>query len=405
MTPAELETSLANLKLERDAIVLYDRLAALERDPRRGDAFRTIAANERRHAGIWADRLTAAGAVVPPVGGPRARIRFILLVARVFGTRSVSDLVQALEGDEEEAYLDQDDPRVASIVEDEREHAAIWKRLSENDAGAVAVAATASPALAGVGGVLRPTSPQGLAGGEEEELEGPARSEAWHRAGQSGTLRATIFGVSDGLVSNLSLVMGVVGATADNQVVVLAGIAGLLAGAFSMGAGEWISMTSQKELFERQIELEREELRIMPEQEEAELAAMYRRKGISAGEARRLAAQLMQDPDVALDTKAREELGLDPDELGSPWGAATSSFLAFTGGAFVPLVAFLVSHGTPAFVASLVLSAVALFLVGGGVSLLTGKSFLWSGLRQVIIGLAAAAVTYGVGTVIGVAAG
>ncbi|MGH2467486.1 MAG: VIT1/CCC1 transporter family protein, partial [Candidatus Limnocylindrales bacterium] len=353
MTPQELETSLANLKLERDAIVLYDRLATLERDPRRRDAFLTIAGNERRHAGIWADRLAAAGATVPPPGGPRARVRLILLFARLFGTRSVSDLVQALEGDEEEAYLDQGDPGVASIVEDEREHAAIWKRLTDGEqVGAPrtesgVVAASTGPsgaaAAAGAGGTIPSAGgaaatavispmlsghPAATVGATEAEFEGPATTEAWHRAGQSGTLRATIFGVSDGLVSNLSLVMGVIGAAADNQVIVLAGIAGLLAGAFSMGAGEWISMTSQKELFERQIELEREELRIMPEQEELELAAMYRRKGIGADEARRLAAQLMQDPQVALDTKVREELGLDPDELGSPWGAAIGSSLA-----------------------------------------------------------------------------
>ncbi|TAM76038.1 MAG: hypothetical protein EPN50_02665, partial [Chloroflexota bacterium] len=310
-------------------------------------------------------------------------------------------------GDEEEAYLDQDDPGVASIVEDEREHAAIWKRLTdEEQAGAPRAAIPSSDGAAATAVLDQPLSghPVAAIADRGAGLEGPATTEAWHRAGQSGTLRATIFGVSDGLVSNLSLVMGVIGAAASNQVIVLAGIAGLLAGAFSMGAGEWISMTSQKELFERQIELEREELRIMPEQEELELAAMYRRKGIGADEARRLAAQLMQDPQVALDTKVREELGLDPDELGSPWGAAIGSSLAFTAGAFVPLVAFLISSGGPAFVAAIILSATALFLVGGGVSLLTGRSFVRSGLRQVAIGAAAAVVTYGVGTVIGVAA-
>jgi len=197
--------------------------------------------------------------------------------------------------------------------------------------------------------------------------------------------------------------MGFVGAAAANQLVVLAGVAGLLAGAFSMAAGEWISMTSQRELFERQIELEREELKVMPEQEELELAAVYRRKGIPDADARRLAHRLMADPEVALDTKAREELGLDPDQLGSPWGAAISSFLAFTVGAFVPLAAFLVTSGRAAFLAALVLSGVALFVVGAAVSLFTGRSFVYSGTRQVLIGAAAAAVTYGVGAVIGVA--
>jgi vacuolar iron transporter family protein len=404
VTPEEQQTSLANLKLERDAIVLYERLSAMERDPQRQAAFRTIAANETRHAGIWADRLAAAGVSVPPPGAARARIRFILLVARLFGTRAVSDMVRALEGEEEETYLDQSDPGVASIVDDEREHAEIWRRLAAAD-GSTGTSGTG--ALAQAGGPPPAMAAAAASSGaslSSRQLADPAAYETWHRQGQSGTLRATIFGVSDGLVSNLSLVMGVVGAAADNQVIVLAGIAGLLAGAFSMGAGEWISMTSQKELFERQIQLEREELRMMPDQEELELAAMYRRKGIGMEEARRLAAQLMKDPEVALDTLVREELGLDPDELGSPWGAAIGSSLAFTAGAFIPLLAFLVTRGTTAFAVAVVLSGLALFLVGGGVSLLTGRGFLRSGIRQMAIGAAAAAVTYGVGALIGAAA-
>ena len=230
MTSPEQAVSLANLKLERDAIVLYDALARIEKEPRRADAFRHIAGNERRHAEIWAGRLRDAGVTVPEADGrPRLRIRFILLVARLFGTHSVTELVRSLEGDEEEAYLDQDSPEVASIVADEREHAEIWQRLRED---AKPEAATAPPAGA---------------------VATDAVDEAWHHAGRSGTLRAAVFGVSDGLVSNLSLVMGFVGANADQKLVVLAGVAGLLAGAFSMAAGEWISMQSQRELFERQL--------------------------------------------------------------------------------------------------------------------------------------------------------
>ena len=379
VTSPEQAVSLANLKLERDAIVLYDALARLEREPRRADAFRMIAGNERRHAEIWAGRLREAGVAVPAADErPRLRIRFILLVARLFGTRAVTELVRSLEGDEEEAYLDQDSPDVASIVADEREHAEIWRRLRAGGSEAV-LPAVAPPADAG-----------------------PV-DEAWHHAGRSGSLRAAVFGVSDGLVSNLSLVMGFVGASADRQFVVLAGVAGLLAGAFSMSAGEWISMQSQRELFERQLQLEREELKIMPEQEEAELAAVYRRKGLPAADAARLAHRLMEDPEVALDTKAREELGLDPDELGSPWGAAISSCVAFAIGAFVPLLPFLLTTGITAFAVAIVLSALALFTVGAAVSLFTGRSTLFSGARQVAIGALAAAVTYGVGHVIGVA--
>jgi VIT1/CCC1 family predicted Fe2+/Mn2+ transporter len=406
MTTAQLETSLSNLKLERDAIALYESLARIERDQRRASAFRSIAENERRHAEIWATKLREAGVTVPPLSGPRMRVRFIVLIARVFGTRAVSDLVRSLEGDEEDVYNDQSSPEVAAIAADEREHAEIWKRLDANEEPLVTPPSATSAANAGAAAPTR-TSPAAVPGphGAEASAEDPpgtGRDERWHTAGRTGTLRAAIFGISDGLVSNLALVMGVVGANPDNRIVILAGVAGLLAGAFSMGAGEWISMQSQRELFERQIAMEREELRVMPEQEEQELARIYRRKGLSVTDSRRIASRLMEDPEVALDTKVREELGLDPDELGSPWGAAIGSFVAFSVGAFVPLAPFLVSTSPAAFVAALVLSGAALFIVGAGVSLLTGRSAVFSGARQVLIGAAAAAVTFAVGNLIGV---
>jgi vacuolar iron transporter family protein len=369
LTDQERAQSLANLRLERDAIVLYDSLAGIELDPERAAAFRRIAANERRHAQIWADRLTAAGVDVPPAGAPRARVRLVILLARLLGTHRVAELVRAIEGEEEEMYASQLTPETAAIAADEREHAAIWEQLESGRA---------------------PSSKARI--GEE----------AWHRGGRSGTLRAAVFGVNDGLVSNLSLVMGVAGAVTDNAVIVLAGIAGLLAGAFSMAAGEYISMQSQRELFERQIALEREEMRVMPEEEERELANIYRAKGLSADEAAIVAARLMADPALALDTKVREELGLDPDELGSPWGAAWWSFVAFAIGAIVPLVPLLLTTGIVALAGALIASLLALFIVGALVSLVTGRGMLFSGLRQVAIGAIAAAVTYGVGTLIGV---
>jgi VIT1/CCC1 family predicted Fe2+/Mn2+ transporter len=215
-----------------------------------------------------------------------------------------------------------------------------------------------------------------------------------------------IFGVSDGLVSNLALVMGVAGAgTAaggTGNFVLLAGIAGLLAGAFSMAAGEYISMQSQRELFERQIALERAELEAMPEEEELELAAVYQAKGFTPDEAKTIARRMFLDPQHALDTLVREELGLDPDQLGSPWGAAGGSFVAFAIGATVPVAPYLFGSGGLAFAVSLGASLVALFLVGAGVSLLTGRSTLFSGARQIAIGAAAAGVTYLVGSLIGV---
>jgi VIT1/CCC1 family predicted Fe2+/Mn2+ transporter len=196
--------------------------------------------------------------------------------------------------------------------------------------------------------------------------------------------------------------MGVAGASSDPKFVLLAGIAGLLAGSFSMAAGEYISMQSQRELFERQIHLEREELKAMPEEEEAELAAIYRSKGFTSDEAATIAHRLFRDPDAALDTLVREELGLDPGELGNPVRAAVGSLLAFAAGAAVPVVPFLFGSGTTVVVASLVLSLGAMFAVGVGVSLLTGRGAIFSGVRQVVIGMVAATVTYLVGHVIGV---
>jgi VIT1/CCC1 family predicted Fe2+/Mn2+ transporter len=185
-------------------------------------------------------------------------------------------------------------------------------------------------------------------------------------------------------------------------VVLLVGLAGLLAGAFSMGAGEFISVSSQRELFEREIALEAEEIEVMPEEEANELALIYRAKGIGKAEAEAMAARIMRDRSSALDTMAREELGLNPDELGSPWGVATSSFVAFAGGAAVPLVPLLVADGTGALVAAGVVSAAALFAVGAGISVLTGRPLAASALRQLAVGGLAAVATFGIGRLIGV---
>ena len=399
-----ISQSLENLRLEQDAIALYDALAGIEKDLRRAEAFRHIADNERRHAGIWAKRLRELGATVPPVAGPRLRVRVIVLLARAFGTHAVSDLVKALEGDEEAIYdAQQQNPEIEAIAADEREHAEIWKRLDgESPApGAKGRARRRGEAAAIVAASDHPVIPVG----EPDAPEAITKGETWHRSGRSGTLRAVIFGVSDGLVSNLALVMGVAGASAaSNQgsFVLLAGIAGLLAGAFSMAAGEYISMQSQRELFERQIELERAELEAMPEEEQKELAAIYMAKGFPREEAERIAERMFRDPQTALDTLVREELGLDPDELGSPWGAASGSFLAFAVGAVIPVIPYLFGSGTTVFLVSLGASMAALFLVGAGVSLLTGRGLWFSGLRQAGLGAAAAGVTYLVGSLIGV---
>jgi VIT1/CCC1 family predicted Fe2+/Mn2+ transporter len=231
------------------------------------------------------------------------------------------------------------------------------------------------------------------------------RTEYWHRSGGGGTLRAGVFGVSDGLVSNLSLVMGFAGASADAGFVLLAGLSGLLAGASSMAAGEYVSMKAQRELYERQIELEQAELYVSPREEEAELALIYRGKGIPRVEAESIARRLVSDPNVALDSLVREELGLDPKELGSPYSAAAVSFIAFAIGALVPVLPYFFGGSMINVLASLALSGVALFSVGAMLSLFTGRGTLFSGARQLLIGIAAAAITFGLGKVIGVSAG
>jgi VIT1/CCC1 family predicted Fe2+/Mn2+ transporter len=224
--------------------------------------------------------------------------------------------------------------------------------------------------------------------------------------GKSGALRAAIFGVNDGLVSNLSLIFGVAGAGVANSVVILAGVAGLLAGAFSMAAGEYISVRVQREVFERLIHLEAHEIGSDPEAERAELADLYARKGLPRDLADRLATELMKDPEVALDTHAREELGLDPEEgLGSPIAAAAASFGMFSVGALLPLVPFLFGSGGAAVAVSAGLSGGALFGVGAAMSFLTGRSAIRSGIRMLAIGAAAAGITYVVGKLLDVSVG
>lgn len=233
---------------------------------------------------------------------------------------------------------------------------------------------------------------------------GPVEGEQDASSSKSGALRAAIFGMNDGLVSNLSLIFGVAGSGLDGEVVVIAGFAGLLAGAFSMGAGEYVSMKVQREVFEQLIHKEAHEIATQPEEELRELAQIYERKGIDPETAERIAADLMKDPEVALETHAREELGIDMEEgLGSPWAAAGSSFVMFSIGALVPLVPFLFTFGETAVVVSAGLSGVTLFGVGGAMTILTGRGLVLSGTRMLAIGAVAAAITYGVGTLLGVA--
>jgi VIT1/CCC1 family predicted Fe2+/Mn2+ transporter len=367
-TNADLERYRNNYLSEMDGAALYRALARREENETRRRVLQRLAEAEDRHAGRWAQLLRSSGTPLPPHRAS-GRTRILAFLARAFGPRRVLPVVIGLEAKDEEHYRTQ--PEARGLSAEERGHR---RALGALESSPVAV---------------------------DSILE----RERWHRRGGGGTLRAAVFGVSDGLVSNFSLVMGVAGASVAPGFVLVSGTAGLLAGAFSMAAGEWISMKAQKEMLERELELEKEELEMSPEEERDELALIYQAKGIPEDEAIALAARLLSDPKTALDTLAREELGLDPAELGSPWGAAGSSFAAFSVGALVPLAPFLLTgvFGN-VIAASAVASALALFLVGAVLSVFTSRGAFASGARMLLIGCAAAAVTYAVGSWLGVEA-
>jgi VIT1/CCC1 family predicted Fe2+/Mn2+ transporter len=233
-----------------------------------------------------------------------------------------------------------------------------------------------------------------------------AKLEGRHRSGGGNALRAAVLGANDGLLSNLSLVMGVAGAALSEKSILVTGIAGMLAGAFSMALGEWLSVQSARELFEHQISIEKRELAGNPAEEEQELALIYQAKGMPPESALQLAKHIMADPSITLDTLAREELGVDPEELGgSAWEAAFTSFFLFALGAFIPLAPFIFLRGNVAVFTSLGVSGVGMFVIGAAITLLTGKNPLFAGIRQVLFGLAAAGVTFLIGRLIGASLG
>lgn len=351
---------------EKAAAHLYRRLADLADDDDRRRLFVELAETEERHAEHWATLLRERDAQLPSdrVG---LQTRLLLWGARRFGTERVLPRIIRAEHADRDRYR-RIEHAPAAMADEEEQHGR-----------------TLAMAFARV-------APADL-----------AKAEGWHRTTAGGSLRAAVFGVNDGLVSNLALIMGVAGGASSGSTVVLAGVAGLVAGAGSMAAGEWISVQSQRELYERELATERAELERFPEDEQRELELIYQAKGIDAETAATIAARIMADPETALDTLAREELGLDPDDLGSPWVAAISSFVSFAIGATVPLVPFLVSAGAAALITSAVLSGAALAGVGGAISLLTGRSPLRSALRMLLIGGGAAALTYAIGSAVGVA--
>ncbi|HEY2522483.1 MAG TPA: VIT1/CCC1 family protein [Streptosporangiaceae bacterium] len=352
---------------ERDAAALYTRLADAETGERE-EIFRELASIELRHAAHWEGKLRDAGADVPAPRGPSLRTRLLGQAASRLSVTTVLPLIERAERADAGMY-DADPDAAPGMAADERGHARTLGRLID--------------------------------GGKPDPRAQVRRREPWHRGDRSGALRAGVFGISDGLVSNTALVMGFAGSGVSRTVTLLAGVAGLLAGAFSMAAGEYVSMSSQREMYQREIALEETELAEKPEEEHAELVLIYRAKGLSRSDAEQLASKIMADRSVALDTLAREELGLDPDELGSPWSAAASSLLAFALGAFVVVVPYLIGSGTAALLAAIVLALAAMFGVGASIGALNGRNAVRSGLRQVLAGTLAAAVTFGVGHLIG----
>lgn len=370
-TPADIARYLENLEDERNSAALYAALADREADPRLAEVYRRLAATENRHADNWARRITAAGGTVPAFR-PDWRTRTLIWLARKFGPELVIPTLADTEKKASSGYAAQPDAGRAMIAE-ERSHAVLLQQINRSGQGS------------GMEGSLL------------------ARMEGRHRAAGGNALRAAVLGASDGLLSNFNLVMGVAGAEVAAGGILLTGLAGLLAGAISMALGEWISVQSSRELYEKQLATERYEIAVVPEEETEELVLIYQARGLDEESARQLATRLMSDPATALDALARDELGIDPEELGgSAWEAAITSFVLFAVGAVVPVVPFLLLDGWVAVAASAAASAVGLFAIGAAITLFTGKPVLFAGLRQTLFGLAAAAATYAVGRLVGV---
>lgn len=341
---------------EKESAWLYRQVAAAERDPAKAELFLKLAAAAEEQAGKWqlaAQRHSPAASTAARVFEPAMRARIVAWLLSHFEPRSMRTVLAAMK----------------------------------------------------LRGLSVYSAPGGIAGGHAMPTS-LAEVGARHRSALGGSLRAAVFGVNDGLVSNVSLVLGVAGAGVHSGYVLTSGAAGLLAGALSMAAGEFISVRSQREMFEYQIALERAELAEYPEEEAEELALIYQARGVDLAQARAVSHTLLENPQHALDVLAREELGLNPDDLGSPWQAASTSFAAFASGAAVPLLPFLLGlTGTRALLTATLITLAALFAVGLSLSLFTGRAALRSALRMVLIGGGAGAVSFLVGRLLGIAIG
>jgi VIT1/CCC1 family predicted Fe2+/Mn2+ transporter len=362
----------ANIRDETDGAALYRYLAAAERDERLRGIYERLAETEDRHRELWEARLRAAGLDVP-VFRPSTRVRVLGWLARRFGPARVANIALRMEQSASATYDRQPEAVAAGLHRDERSHARIFREIAQTPtAGDV-------PPIANI--------------------------EGRHRAASGNAIRAAVLGANDGLVSNLSLVMGVAGAGPDPNVVLLSGVAGLLAGSLSMALGEWISVRSSAEFVENQMRIERQELAEHPEEEYAELVLIYQAKGFSDADARAMADRVFGDPTTTLDVLAREELGIGEEETGSAWTAAVVSFLTFAVGALAPVFPWLFVEGSLAVVLSLVASGLGLPATGAIITLYTGRNLLFSAGRMLLFGLGAAAITYTIGAAIGVSTG
>lgn len=360
-----------NLQEEINSAAMYRVLAAAEKDPHLAAVYAKMGGAEEQHALFWQTQLQQSGEDVVSVK-PDRRTRILIWLARRLGAQILLQMLLNAEISGTSSYQNQAEVAGTTLVSDERSHSRALR-------------------------VAAKSASSGLAGTFIARLEGR------HKAMGGNALRAAVLGANDGLVSNLSLVMGVAGAQLSSQGILITGSAGLLAGAISMALGEWLSVQSSRELFTRQLQIEEEELSANPQEEQEELALIYQAKGLSEQQARMMANQLLSDKNHALDTLAREELGIDPEELGgSAWEAAFTSFLLFAIGAIIPVLPFLFYSGTTAVWLSLAGSAIGLFAIGASITLLTGRGILFSGARQMLFGLIAAAVTFGIGHILGV---
>jgi VIT1/CCC1 family predicted Fe2+/Mn2+ transporter/rubrerythrin len=370
MTTQPGSTLFANVQTEVDAAFLYEKIAAAEAHPGIAAVFRNLAEIETGHAAKMLEGLTKQGisAVLPP---PSWRARVLDRIGKTFGYDYIIGVMMDTEKSIAQAVVRQKTDRKMPVRGDESNHVKILESLLGN---------------------------RNKVSGEQL-----SRIEGKHKTVGGNALRAAVLGANDGLVSNLSLVMGVAGATSGQSEILLAGSAGLLAGALSMALGEWISVKSSQELYERQMSLEMDEIISNPEGEMKEIALIYMAKGIPEAQATEMAATIMGNKDHAHEVLVKEELGINPEDLkSSAREAAITSFILFAIGAIIPLAPFFWGGGYMAILASAVFSTIGLFIIGAAITLFTGKSIWFSGMRQVIFGLMAAAVTFGIGKMIGV---